>query len=99
MPTATDRAALGYAIAAPSDSDWVVTLWKAGGANIVLRVSPGNVEREEALRKAIMSCRWNPAEVVDVTVERASDRSKVIAGDVEAEFARLQGIIRRNAKC
>ena len=99
MTTRNDSLSIGYTIAAPTGSDWVVTLWKAGGANLVLRVSPGNVSEEDALRKALQSCKWNPAEIVDVTIERASDRAKVIASDVEAEFDRLRGILRRNPRC
>ena len=95
MDPRANAAGLALSIAAPSASDWVVTLWKAGGEAKVLRISPGRGTKEDALRTALRSIPWNQTDIVDATVQRDADRRRIIAEDVETEFARLSRMIQR----
>ena len=89
MQKPSSALALGYQIAAPSADDWVVTLFRAGGENRVLRVSPGTVARDIALAKAVRAVNWDIRTIVDVRIVRSSEHSRVLSEDYNAEFQRL----------
>lgn len=88
-------AGLGMAIAAPADSDWIVSLFKRGGEVVRFRISPGTCSQEDALRKGLLASKSSPAMIADATVVRAADHRRVIVEDTEAEFRRLSANLGR----
>jgi hypothetical protein len=86
---------LGMAIAAPAESDWIVSLFKRGGEVVRYRISPGTCSQEDALRKGLLASKTPTNAIADATVVRARDHRRVIVEDTEAEFRRLSANLGR----
>jgi len=76
-------------IAQPSDTDWIVSITHSGGIVSKFRVAPGTIAEEFAAARALRAGKIPLERVTDLTVCRAAEHVRVVAGDYETQLRAL----------
>ncbi len=87
------------ALVAPADTDWIVSVVSSDGKTSRYRVSPGSLDPEEAIRRALRSSGIPIPNVREVSYLRAYDHLKISTTDIDAQFAALVEDAKRRAQC
>lgn len=87
------------ALVAPADTDWIVSVTKHGGELKRFRVSPGSLDPESAVKRAIRSAGLALSDVSEVTYCRAFEHLRVVTTDLDAQFRQLMDDARRRREC
>jgi hypothetical protein len=73
----------------PSESDWIVSVTHSGGIVSKFRVAPGAISEESAANRALRAGKIPLERVTDLTVCRAAEHVRVVAGDYETQLRAL----------
>ena len=87
----------GPLLTAPADTDWIVTLTRKGGESTKWRVSPGSLDPDTAVRRAMLAAKIGIADVAEVSYQRAFEHRQVVTEDLDAQFRALMDNARKGA--
>lgn len=73
----------------PLETDWIVSIWHAGGVCSKFRVSPGTLDEAEAAHRAVCIAKIDLKTVSEIRVVRAADHVRIEHGDYESQLRDL----------
>lgn len=86
-------------LTAPADTDWIVSLVRNGGQLSRWRVSPGSLDPETAVRRAMLAAKIGVSDVSEVSYRRAYEHLGVVTADLDNQFRTLMEDARRRSEC